>query len=68
MAAERDAMHAAVKAHYVASARHTIQINCGAYAFDLRKELKRGIKRAKSLGNPLPIQPRAAKVLPLAAE
>ena len=68
MAAERDAMHAAVKAHYVASARHTIQINCGAYAFDLRKELKRGIKRAKSLGNPLPIGPRAAKVLPHAAE
>jgi cation diffusion facilitator CzcD-associated flavoprotein CzcO len=68
MAAERDAMHAQVKAHYVASARHTIQINCGAYAFDLRKELKRGIKRAKALGNPLSIHPRAAKVLPHAAE
>ena len=68
MARERDEMHQAVKSHYVASARHTIQINCGAYAFDLRKELKRGIKRAKAKGNPLPIQPRAAKALPLAAE
>jgi dimethylaniline monooxygenase (N-oxide forming) len=68
MARERDAMHQGVKAHYVASARHTIQINCGEYAYDLRKELKRGIKRAKAKGNPLPIPARASKVLPLAAE
>jgi hypothetical protein len=61
-------MHQAVKSHHVASARHTIQINCGEYAYDLRKELKRGIKRAKTAGNPLPIPARAAKALRVAAE
>ncbi len=46
MAQERDAMHAGVKAHYVPSARHTIQIDCAAYTHDLRRELRRGRKRA----------------------
>jgi dimethylaniline monooxygenase (N-oxide forming) len=64
MAAERDAMHAAVKAGYVNSARHTIQINCGAYTFDLRKELKRGRARAKHAPGRLPIPPRAAQMGP----
>jgi hypothetical protein len=57
-------MHAAVKAGYVNSARHTIQINCGAYTFDLRKELKRGRARARNAPGRLPIAPRAAQMGP----
>ncbi|MGF1606978.1 MAG: flavin-containing monooxygenase [Rhodothalassiaceae bacterium] len=48
MKAERDAMHARIKSHYVPSARHTIQIDCPEYTFDLRRELKRGRQRAKT--------------------
>lgn len=60
MARERDAMHAAVKSHYVESARHTIQIDCGAYTYDLRQELKRGMARAARGEAVPPFPPRAA--------
>ena len=46
MEKERDSMHQAVKARYVPSARHTIQIDCAAYTYDLRRELRKGCKRA----------------------
>lgn len=59
MEEERRAMHARIKAHYVPTARHTIQINCGEYTYDLRRELRRGLRRAAALGNPLPVKARA---------
>lgn len=59
MARERDQMHERIKRHYVATPRHTIQINCGEYTYDLRREVRRGMKRAKQNGNPLPVAARA---------
>ncbi|MFZ5609160.1 MAG: flavin-containing monooxygenase [Pseudomonadota bacterium] len=46
---ERRVMHARAKAGYVATPRHTIQIDCTEYAMALRRELKRGRKRAQRL-------------------
>ncbi len=40
------AFHAGMKSRYLASARHTIQIDCTEYAHDLRKEAKAGRRRA----------------------
>jgi len=48
MHAERIEMHERNKSHYLATPRHTIQINCGEYTHDLRKELARGRKRGLS--------------------
>jgi dimethylaniline monooxygenase (N-oxide forming) len=41
------AEHERIKRRYTASQRHTIQINCLEYSYDLRKELKEGRKRAQ---------------------
>jgi cation diffusion facilitator CzcD-associated flavoprotein CzcO len=59
MEAERIAMHSRVKAHYVATARHTIQVDCAEYAFDLRREIRSGRARADLLDRPRPIAARA---------
>ncbi len=45
---------------YVASKRHTMQVDFDNYLYDLRKELKAGAARARSAGFTLPVPPRAA--------
>lgn len=50
--------HESTKAGYVASSRHTIQINCQDYCDELREELKRGQERAKAIGERLPVPHR----------
>lgn len=45
---------------YVASPRHTMQVDFDDYLASLRRERKRGRARADRLGNPLPILARAA--------
>jgi cation diffusion facilitator CzcD-associated flavoprotein CzcO len=68
---ERVAMNDEIKAGYVNSTRHTIQINCGEYAYDLRQELRAGTKRADRTGRKRAIAARAAKAgqgLQVAAE
>jgi dimethylaniline monooxygenase (N-oxide forming) len=50
MAREMRAVHEHTKSRYVASKRHTIQINCQLYADDLRADIKRGAKRALAAG------------------
>jgi len=47
------------KSNYVASKRHTIQIDCQSYTYNLRKELGRGEGRAKKNNNQLPVKARA---------
>ena len=37
--------HQAMKARYLESPRHTIQIDCTEYSHDLRKEMKAGRRR-----------------------
>ena len=44
---------------YVASPRHTMQVDFDNYLWDLRKEQKRGAERARAAGYALPLPPRA---------
>jgi hypothetical protein len=48
----------------VSSPRHTIQINCGEYTTDLRRELAKGKRRAAAHGYILPIEPRVIRPSP----
>ena len=43
-------LHQNMKDKYVASKRHTIQIDCMAYSRAINKDLKQGFKRAKNAG------------------
>jgi hypothetical protein len=45
---------------YVASKRHTMQVDYDDYLLDLDRELKRGRERARHAGRPLPVPPRTA--------
>ena len=56
-----------MKARYLASPRHTIQIDCTEYSHDLRKEMRAGHQRAEVLGNTLTIPPRTGDVGPAGA-
>jgi cation diffusion facilitator CzcD-associated flavoprotein CzcO len=51
--------HEAIKGRYVASKRHTIQINCLEYTYDLYREMKKGFHRAKknNFAKPFPGKP-----------
>ena len=64
MNAERIEMHERSKSHYVTTPRHTIQINCGEYTYDLRRELAKGAKRAAAQRFVLPIEPRVIRPTP----
>ena len=45
---------------YVASKRHTMQVDFDAYLYQLRRELRAGSERARAAGFALPVPPRAA--------
>jgi hypothetical protein len=51
---------ARMRKRYVASQRHTIQVDFDTYLFDLRRERRRGAARAAKAGHALPVAPRAA--------
>jgi hypothetical protein len=53
---------------YYRSKRHTIQVDFNTYCRDLTKEIAAGEKRARAAGNPLPVKPRAAEPVAMAAE
>lgn len=53
--------HERTKRQFISSPRHTIQINCQKYTFDLLEDLREGRKRALLAGNSLPILPRAVR-------
>jgi dimethylaniline monooxygenase (N-oxide forming) len=52
---------------YVASKRHTMQVDFDNYLYGLRKELKAGAARARAGGFSLPVPARAAAPAPVAA-
>jgi dimethylaniline monooxygenase (N-oxide forming) len=52
---------------YVASKRHTMQVDFDNYLYDLRKELKAGAARARAAGFRLPVAPRAGVAHPAPA-
>ena len=64
MNAERIEMHERAKSRFVSTPRHTIQINCGEYTYDLRRELAKGLRRAAAQGYALPIEPRVIRPSP----
>ncbi len=49
-----------MRKRYVASQRHTIQVDFDTYLFDLRRERRRGAARAAAAGRTLPVPARAA--------
>jgi hypothetical protein len=51
-----------MRKRYVASKRHTIQVDFDRYLFDLRRERRRGAARAVANGLTLPVPPRAGAV------
>jgi dimethylaniline monooxygenase (N-oxide forming) len=48
-----------MRKRYVASKRHTIQVDFDRYLFDLRRERRRGAERARQAGSTLPVPARA---------
>jgi dimethylaniline monooxygenase (N-oxide forming) len=56
--------NARMRKRYVASQRHTIQVDFDRYLVELRKELHRGAERARAAGfaRPLPARPAAPAV------
>ncbi len=59
---------AAMQKRYVASKRHTIQVDFDDYLADLAREIKAGEQRARARGFALPVPPRAgAEAEPAAA-
>jgi cation diffusion facilitator CzcD-associated flavoprotein CzcO len=52
---------------YVASKRHTMQVDFDNYLYSLRKELTAGARRARAAGFGLPVAPRAGAVQTTAA-
>jgi thioredoxin reductase len=57
MRRERDRMFK----RYVASKRHTMQVDFDNYLYDLGRELKAGAERARRAGFSLPVPPQAAR-------
>lgn len=59
---ERDMVEAHERRRTIAqrSARHLLEFDCERYSSDLRLEMKRGAKRARAIGNRLPLVSQAA--------
>ncbi len=51
--------HERMRRRYVASKRHTMEVDFDDYLFALRREGKRGARRAREAGFRLPVAPRA---------
>lgn len=51
--------HERMRRRYVASKRHTMEVDFDDYLFALRRELRAGTRRAREAGFPLPVAPRA---------
>jgi cation diffusion facilitator CzcD-associated flavoprotein CzcO len=61
MRADMEAERARMFKRYVASKRHTMQVDYDDYLADLAKERRRGAERARAVGNRLPVPPGAAE-------
>jgi dimethylaniline monooxygenase (N-oxide forming) len=61
MRADMEAERARMFKRYVASKRHTMQVDYDDYLADLAKERRRGAERARAIGNRLPVPPAAAE-------
>jgi dimethylaniline monooxygenase (N-oxide forming) len=62
--AEIEAERAARRKRFVASTRHTMEVDFEDYILDARRERRRGGRRARLAGGRLPVPPRAAAGAP----
>jgi hypothetical protein len=53
--------HARMRRRYVASKRHTMEVDFDDYLFALRRELRAGAERAREARFRLPVTPLAGK-------
>ena len=58
---------AAMRKRYVASKRHTMEVDFDSYLYDLDKEIAAGAQRARGADFALPVPPRAGAKAPRAA-
>jgi len=67
---ERQQEYNRERSGWMSTPRHTIQINCGQYTYDLRRELRKGQARAAKAGHPLavPVRAEAQETITEAAE
>ena len=59
MLADMERERRAMFKRYVASKRHTMQVDYDSYLYDLGREIKRGAERARAQGYRLPVEARA---------
>jgi hypothetical protein len=59
MEADMQRERARMRRRYVASKRHTMEVDFDDYLFALRRELKAGARRAREAGFRLPVASRA---------
>jgi flavin-binding monooxygenase-like protein len=59
---------ARLRRRYVASKRHTMEVDFDDYLYAVRRELKAGGRRARVAGFPLPVPARAQEVAPAAGQ
>ena len=52
-----------MRKRYVASKRHTIQVDYDDYLYALSQERRQGAQRARTRGLALPVQPRAGSAV-----
>ena len=67
MRADMERERRAMFKRYVASKRHTMQVDFESFMLQMQEEMERGRARAAERGYPLPVQPRARASEPLAA-
>ena len=60
MEADIRAERARMFKRYIASRRHTMQVDFDAYLYELRREVRAGAERARAAGFTLPVRARAA--------
>ncbi len=61
MVADMERERARMFKRYVASKRHTMQVDFDNYIYDVGKEMKAGAERARGAGFRLPVAPRAGR-------
>ncbi|MGI8921945.1 MAG: flavin-containing monooxygenase [Solirubrobacteraceae bacterium] len=67
MRADMEAERAQMFKRYVASPRHTMQVDYDDFMLAMEKEMAAGAERARQQGFPLPVSPRAAEQAAVAA-
>jgi cation diffusion facilitator CzcD-associated flavoprotein CzcO len=68
MEADMRREHERMRRRYVASKRHTMEVDFDDYLFAVRRELRAGARRARESGFRLPVAPRAQALAPATSQ